>query len=304
MIIPCLSYPIYLKEVRDSSQLRSRIREEGIYDPEELISGIPAAERREENAYIAALDDMEEPPADSIIPAFEQEPEEPEPVTYTITWVSDGKTLGSTSVNKGDTPAWTGGTPTKATDAQYTYTFAGWTPEIVPAAEDTVYTAVFTKTKRNYKITWKDDAGNIIGTEDIAYGETPTHAAPTKANTKTATYEFTGWDPQPAAVTGDATYTAVFEATYDFSAIIPQGTDNTPYQLYFPTEGNTPITKAKEGETFTFYLGGTDGASSYRVWLNGRELGEESVYYSKEMDAVVCTFTVPKDPIIEIEPPA
>ena len=75
-----------------------------------------------------------------------------------------------------------------------------------------------------------------------------------------------------------------------------------PYDIYFRMEGNTAITTAKEGETFTFYLRGEDDVMSCVIRLNGEELGDENVYFSKEMDAIVCTFTVPKDPIIEIEP--
>ena len=43
----------------------------------------------------------------------------------------------------GATPAYDG-TPAKAEDDEYTYTFAGWTPTIVEATEATTYTATFT----------------------------------------------------------------------------------------------------------------------------------------------------------------
>ena len=155
----------------------------------------------------------------------------------------------------------------------------------------------------SFTITWKDDEGNVIDTTSVAAGETPSHEAPVKEATDKASYAFVGWDRQPAPATEDTTYTAIFEATYDFSEIIPPGTDNMPYQIYYNTSGNNPITTAKEGEEFTFYLTSPNSdVMAYSIRLNGELLGEESVYFSKESDALVCTFTVPKDPTIEIVP--
>ena len=291
---------IYLKEVRDNSRLRDSIRTEGVYDPDTLIAAIPAAEKREEEEYRAALANVMDPSVDdSIVPAFSEE--EPAPVSFTVTWMSEGQVLRTDTVEEGETPVYSGQTPTKEADAQNTYTFTGWTPQPGPVTGDVTYTAVFSNTVRSYTITWKNDDGSVIDTYTVAYGDTPSHAAPTKEDTDTASYEFIGWDRPPAAVTGDASYTAVFKATYDFEAIIPQGTNNSPYWVYFPTEGNTPITTAKEGETFTFYVAGGD-AADFTVRLNGVVLSGESFYFNKEMDSFVCTFTVPKDPVIEIEP--
>lgn len=72
---------------------------------------------------------------------------EPDPATYTVTWVNhDGTVLETDTVAEGETPVYNGATPIKAADSAYTYTFSGWTPALVPATEDAVYTAVFEKT--------------------------------------------------------------------------------------------------------------------------------------------------------------
>lgn len=63
----------------------------------------------------------------------------------TLTWKNyDGLVITTTQCPKGVTPVYSGTTPTKPADAQYTYTFAGWTPEVVAATGDATYTATFT----------------------------------------------------------------------------------------------------------------------------------------------------------------
>ena len=61
----------------------------------------------------------------------------PGSVTYTVTWVVDGRRT-TVTLNEGDTPIYGGGTPTKPG-----YEFKRWTPAIVPVANNTTYTAVF-----------------------------------------------------------------------------------------------------------------------------------------------------------------
>lgn len=68
------------------------------------------------------------------------------PTTYTVTWKNwDGSVLETDAdVAEGATPEYNGNEPTKPEDDDYTYTFAGWTPEVVEAAADAEYTATFT----------------------------------------------------------------------------------------------------------------------------------------------------------------
>ncbi len=156
-----------------------------------------------------------ENPAVPVVPVIPEEPDEPdnpetdEPIMHTITWRIGDETV-TQEVEEGDMPSYSGEVPTKEADAQYSYAFAGWTPDIVEAEDDATYTAAFTETLRSYTITWKNDDGSVIGTSSVPYGTVPTHADPSKDATAEYSYTFAGWSPAPASVAGEATYTATY----------------------------------------------------------------------------------------------
>jgi hypothetical protein len=78
----------------------------------------------------------------------------------------DGTVLQSTSVSKGEMPQYTGATPTRLNDDQYSYTFSGWSPQIVAATADATYIAQFTakvSTCEDVQTTWLQTGGNGFG---------------------------------------------------------------------------------------------------------------------------------------------
>ena len=138
--------------------------------------------------------------------------------SYTITWQNeDGSLIDQTTVEYGVVP--THADPVKENTAEYTYTFTGWTPEVVAVTGNATYRATFNATKNSYTITWQNEDGSLIDQTTVEYGVIPTHADPVKENTAEYTYTFTGWTPEVVAVTGNATYRATFSSEVNMYSI-------------------------------------------------------------------------------------
>ena len=135
------------------------------------------------------------------------------PETYTITFLNyDGTELQVlTDVEEGTMPVYTGVTPTKPSNEQYTYTFNGWSPEIVEATEDATYTATFSNVLNTYTISANAVNGRVEGTGEYAYGTIVSLTAIPDNG-----YVFNRWldgvkdNPRTITVTGDAAYNALF----------------------------------------------------------------------------------------------
>ena len=206
---------------------------------------------------------------------------------HTITWLNDDSTLiDTTSLSYGAVP--THDDPTKEATAKYTYFFDGWTdgentyePDALPAVTVNVtFTAVFESIVNEYTVTWEDELGNPIEIDDVPYGETPSYdgETPTKDADAVFTYYFCGWTdgvntyvpgaPLPS-VTGEVTYTAVFEST-DIVYTVTWKNGDEPIEIdenvfYGETpsyDGETPTKDATAQYIYTF-SGWTDGEYTY-----------------------------------------
>jgi hypothetical protein len=184
---------------------------------------------------------------------------------YTVTWKNENGNVLETDENVpyGTTPEYNGETPTKQGNAQYTYAFNGWDKEIESLTEDVVYTATYSQTVNEYTITWKNENGNVLETdENVPYGTTPEYngETPTKQGDAQYTYTFSGWDKEIANVTGDVVYTATYSQTMNEYTVIWKDengevleTDlNVPYGTTPEYNGETPTKQGDAQYAYTF----------------------------------------------------
>lgn len=155
------------------------------------------------------------------------------PKQYTVTFKNyDGTVLESKLWNEGETPVCSV-TPTRADDDANTYSFVGWTPEIVPVAADAVYTAVFEATPitpTTYTVTFYDWDDTILSTQTVNKGENATPpATPTRQG-----YVFTGWDGNYTNVQQDESVFATYKPA-------EEALDNV-------LDGNTAVKIFREGQ--------------------------------------------------------
>ena len=183
---------------------------------------------------------------------------------YTIKWVDwDGSEVRTDTEVPYGTELEVPEDPIRAADAQYTYTFKGWTPEVSKVTGNAVYTAVYEKTTNKYTVTWKNDDGSVLRTDkNVEYGTMPNYGSnPTKAADAQYTYTFKGWTPEVKTVTGDATYKATYtkEAntytlTYDLDGGEWENDTTYTYPKKYNEEVEVKADPTKEGYTFVGWM--------------------------------------------------
>jgi hypothetical protein len=133
----------------------------------------------------------------------------------------DGTPLQSTQLEYGEIPSYDTGTywiPVKEGNAQYTYTFAWWTPEISEVITWATYKATYTWTINKYNISIVNEDGiTILWSWEYEYGTPATNiekpSNPTKTWDVQYTYTFAWWTPEISEVITWATYKATYTWT-------------------------------------------------------------------------------------------
>ena len=174
---------------------------------------------------------------------------------YTIKWLDeDGSLLREDTVEYGTMPNY-GANPTKAADAQYTYTFKDWTPEVKTVTGDATYKATYTKEANIYNVTYDLDGGEWTETTNEFPYEYKATVEVVKTVPTREGYKFSGWRSEEVTIENDAftmpakdvVLKAVWEANPTPTPIPSEEPTPTPA----PTEEPTPTPAPTEEPTPT-----------------------------------------------------
>ena len=224
------------------------------------------------------------------------------PNPYTVTWkISEDAedSLDTQAVNYNGYPTKDPkDQASKASDAQYTYEFAGWklvgtedtalvNPKEQAVTADVTYIAVFKPIARQYTVTWKnaDNAVNALDTQTVAYNNKPTKDPKdqaSKASDAQYTYEFAGWklagtadtalvDPTTIAVVKDVTYIAVFKPItrqYTVTYYVDGEKQGDEETYNYGTRVKIRDNAVKEGHTFSGWKIGNEDAKNFEIKSN------------------------------------
>ena len=177
--------------------------------------------------------------------------------TYTVTWVDeDGTTLiDQKDYEYGAMPKFEGVEPTKAADAQYTYTFKGWDKDYTEVKGNQTYVAVYEKTTNKYNVTYDLNGGEWTeATNEFKYEYKATVEVIKTVPTREG-YKFSGWRSEEVTIENDAftmpakdvVLKAVWEANPTPTPIPSEEPTPTPA----PSEEPTPTPAPTEEPTPT-----------------------------------------------------
>ena len=184
---------------------------------------------------------------------------------YTVTWKNDDGSVLRTdkNVEYGTMPNY-GANPTKAADAQYTYTFKGWTPEVETVTGDATYKATYTKEANTYTLTYDLDGGEWENDTTYTYPKKYNEEVEVKADPTKEGYTFVGWmSAEVEVVNGKFTMPAkdvtlkaqwkanIYNVTYDLDGgEWTEATNEFPYE-YKATVEVVKTVPTREGYKFS-----------------------------------------------------
>ncbi|MBQ6420413.1 MAG: InlB B-repeat-containing protein, partial [Clostridia bacterium] len=176
----------------------------------------------------------------------------------------NGDPIQTVSVNYNGVPVYTGGSAALKREATVStvYEFDKWVQEddasvlLGPITADTTYVPVYTETARTYTVVFLNWNGDLLATEEAAYGTSAESLAPAATRADGVhTYEFTGWSADITNITKNTYAVAQFEATdvTNFTVTFTDGAGNTLYTTT-AADGEAAVypydAPAKEGSTF------------------------------------------------------
>lgn len=172
-----------------------------------------------------------------------------EPTMATITWKNGDTVIKTDQVEYGKVPVYSGEDPVKDADAQYTYTFKGWDPEVVTVTGDATYTAVFDETVNKYAVeVWFDSS---MGSAELKVNGTPIQSGSevdygtevVLSITQNSGYKLTSLKDNDTDVPKESwfSYTFVVNGTHILEAVFEKTTE-IPYKVFIEKTGSGSVT--------------------------------------------------------------
>ena len=175
---------------------------------------------------------------------------------YTIKWVNwDGSEVRTDTEVPYGTELEVPADPTRAADAQYTYTFKDWTPEVKTVTGDATYKATYTKEANSYTLTYDLDGGEWTeATNEFPYEYKATVEVVKTVPTREG-YKFSGWRSEEVTIEND-TFTmpakdVVLKAVWEANPTPTPIPSEEPTPTPAPTEEPTPTPAPTEEPTPT-----------------------------------------------------
>ena len=187
--------------------------------------------------------------------------DDPTKQKYSITWqYDDGTIIKTEDILWGNTPNYTGSTPTKNSTNETRYIFNGWSPEVKEVNGDQTYTALFIEEDNTFTIIWKNHDGTVLEIDsDVNFGITPTFDSdiPIKTADEEYTYVFDKWSPDIYPADKIQEYVAQFLKTPKSVTIIIKNWDDVEVLNQEFNYGSTivePVLPERLGYTFMGWI--------------------------------------------------
>lgn len=184
-------------------------------------------------------------------------------VTYRVQFYNDETLYNTQWVKSGEDAATPSGTPTRASTAQYSYTFVGWSRNQNSSSADgtalqnitaprRLY-AAYSRTVRTYTVRFFNGTALLQTVNNVPYGGNATYTGtpPTKTGVDDPeNYEFTGWSPEPTNIQSNTDC----YASYRYTGIEETISDSWA-QILAACANGTYKTKYKVGDTKLIDIG-------------------------------------------------
>lgn len=139
-------------------------------------------------------------------------------IYYQVKFYNGSSLLYTDTVESGNDATYSGSTPTKTQDAQYTYTFAGWAltdgGAVNSNALKTITSArsvfaAYSTTVREYTVYFYNGSTLLQTVNNVPYGGSATYTGTTPVDAENG-MDFLGWSPLPTNITGTTSCYAQF----------------------------------------------------------------------------------------------